>query len=298
MTYLRIIIASAICCFALYALSLRRSGLRVSAAAAALPLCAALGLLFAKLGHVILLELEDLFVWGEWEILTEVNPKRLSFVFGAAGVCLGVAWSARLLHLKPAAALDAFAAPGALLVAGARMAEMELGRLGTGALAPASGLFSMFPFAQADTWGDRWVAVFFWEALAAVVIAILAALKKNAVPGRRFRRAVYRLCACQLLLEILRSQSMRWGFVCVEQLCCAVIVIALIAEGCARIPASGIRKYLPVGIGFLAMGGIVAAEFARQKGGSQFLTDFGYCFTAAIVLCLIWLYEFVFRKQK
>ena len=281
--------------FALYGVILRKRKLRPGLALAALPLAAVLALLCARAGYAVLLQLEDLFVWGEWSTLTDFQARRLCFVTGAVGACLGVALAARLCRVPGREAMDAFAAPGALLVAGLRLAEGQLGKFGAGVLVEGEGWLNGAPFTIADTWGDRYVAVFFWEAVAALVIFLFALLMREGRPGVRFEKTAFALCLCQVLLENMRNQSMRWGFVYVEQLLCAVILMALVWRACRRHEKKQ-GRYRPCLWMACCMVGVVGEEFARQKGGSELLAEGGYFLMAAILLGMALIYRNAVRE--
>ena len=274
----------------LYALMLKRKGLPGRLAAASLPLIIVMGAACAKLGYVLLLQIEDLVIWGEWEKLWDFQPKRLCFILGGAGVCLGVRWTAGWSGVNHSHALDAFAAPGALLVAGFRAAESQLGLLGAGTLVEESGIFFGAPFTVADAYGDRYVAVFFWETLAALVVMAWGMLMREDRPGLRFQRTAFALCLCQVLLENLRNQSIRWGFVYAEQLLCAVFLMVLIWLACRRKEKKR-GRYRPCLWMALCLVGIVGEEFARQKGGSDLLADTGYFMMAAILAGMAIIYR-------
>ena len=283
--------------FALYALMLRRKGQEIRLAGLGMILCTALGLAAAKLFYVVLLQLDYIVEWGEWEVLWDLDPKRLCFVGGAVGVWLGIRLTARILKTEPRAALDTFAVPGALLVAGLRLAEGRLGKLGAGALVEGTGFFTGAPFTVTDSWGDRYLAVFFLEAAVALLIAIYAWRMREDRTGVRFEKTVFALALCQVLLENLRNQAMKWGFVYVEQILCAVILMALLLMACVR-REGGRARFLPAAWMLLCMGGVVGEEFARQKGSSEALADLGYWMMGAILILMAWIYGHAIRKEK
>ena len=113
-------------------------------------------------------------------------------------------------------------------------------------------------------------------------------MKENRA-GIRFEKTVFALALCQVLLENLRNQAMKWGFVYVEQILCAVILMALMLLACAR-KAGGWKRFLPALWLLLCMGGVVGEEFARQKGSSAFLADFSYVLMVLILAVMGWLY--------
>lgn len=283
--------------FALYALMLGRKGQEIRLAGLGMLLCTALGLAAAKLFYVVLLQLDYIVEWGEWEVLWDLDPKRLCFVGGAVGVWLGIRLTARILKTEPRAALDTFAVPGALLVAGLRLAEGRLGKLGAGALVEGIGFFTGAPFTVTDSWGDRYLAVFFLEAVVALLIAIYAWRMREDRTGVRFEKTVFALALCQVLLENLRNQAMKWGFVYVEQILCAVILMALLLMACVR-REGGRARFLSAAWMLLCMGGVVGEEFARQKGSSEALADLGYWMMGAILILMAWIYGHAIREEK
>jgi prolipoprotein diacylglyceryltransferase len=282
--------------FGLFAAMLKRNGQKPALAAAALPVCTALALILAKVFYVLLLQLDYILEWGEWEVFLEFEPKRLCFVGGAAGVWLGIRAAAALMKQPPRKALDAFAAPGALLIAGIRLGEAHLGKLGAGSLLEG-GILARAPFAVTDTWGDKYLAVFVLEALAALVIAVWAWRMKEERDGIRFEKTVFALALCQIMLENLRNQAMKWGFVYVEQILCAVILMALMLLACSR-KQGGWKRFLPALWLLLCMGGIVGEEFARQKGSSEILADFSYVLMVLILAVMGWLYAGAIRGER
>ena len=187
-------------------------------------------------------------VENETEALGKVKPEERT---GAQFVIAGDDWvplkyiktpaaggvldfsSQPYIHRPAGKFLDLFTVPGLLLAAGLRMAEAELGSLGTGRFIEAAAAPS-FPFAVVNEYGEAHVAVFFWEAAWALAVALMSLSDLERRPGERFETAVFRLCAGQILLEGLRSRSLSWGFVRVEQVLCAVILLVLMLLACRR----------------------------------------------------------------
>ena len=240
-TYLVLILCIVPAAFALFMiLNIIRSDRRGAfAAAVSFPLCAALGFLFAKASYVLLMQ--------EWNALFSLKPAEFCFVGGAIGVWLGVWLAANIAGYRPAGILlDRFALPGSLLIAGMRIAEIELGSLGTGRFidVPAGSLPPLV--AVYNQYGEPHVAVFVWEAAAAVIVGFLSLRGRKSRSGQRFETAVFRLCACQILLENMRSRALMWGFVRVEQVLCAVILMVLLLLACSRSTKKpGVSRYLP-----------------------------------------------------
>ena len=305
-TYLIIILCTGLVAFGLFTLlNTRRSDSRGAlAAAVSFPLCAVLGLVFAKLFYVFLSELEVFLDYGEWEweTLFDLDPSTFCFTGGAVGVWLGILLAARITGYQPAASLtDRFALPGALLIAGFRIAEVELGTLGTGRFIENASFLIPVVYNQ---YGEGHVAVFVWEAAAAVIIGLLSLRIRDKQPGRRFEITVFRLCTCQVLLENMRRRTMSWGFVKIEQLLCAVIMMALMLIACARNEKKqGVSRFLPAVYLFVCIAAIVGIEFLRQRSPSRFMGLYGGYLMMGVVLCVIlfiyhWLALGQHRRQQ
>ena len=281
--YLTLVLSIVPAAFVLFVLlNIVRSDRRgVKAAAVSFPLCAVTGVLFAKVSYVLLMQ--------DWETLFTPDPWEFCFTGGASGVCLGVRLAARITGYKPAGRLsDRFVLPGCLLAAGMRMAEIELGSLGTGHYMDVPSDAPHPVLAVYNQYGEAHLAVFVLEALAAVVVGLLSLRGPETRPGRRFETAVFRLCACQILLENMRNQSLTWGFVRVEQVLCAVILLALMLLACARgTKKQGAVRFLPALYLLLCIAAIVGIEFLRQRSPSRFMGEYGGFLMMGAVLCVV-----------
>ena len=290
-TYLILVLCMVPAAFVLFVvLNLLHSDRRGAAAAAvSFPLCAVLGFIFAKLFYVLLMESGNIIAWGEWDALFSMEPAHFCFTGGAVGAWLGVLLAAKITGYKPAGKLlDRFALPGALLIAGLRMAEIELGSLGTGRYIDTPADSSFLILAVYNRYGEPHVAVFVWEAVAAAVIGLLSLRSESNRPGQRFETAVFRLCTCQILLENIRSRALSWGFVRVEQLLCAVILMALVLLACARsTKKQGAVRFLPALYLFLCIAAIIGIEFLRQRSPSRFMGLYGGYLMMGAVLCVM-----------
>ena len=202
---------------------------------------------------------------------------------------LGLLLAARLTGCRPSGSLrDLFVVPGLLLVFGLRLAEIRLGSLGAGRyLGPASEV-SPSLFVIVNQYGEAHAAVFVWEAAAALAVALLSFTDRPVRPGARFETAVFRLCACQILLENMRSRCLAWGFVKVEQLLCAIILMVLLLLACARnTKKQGAVRFLPAVYLFLCIAAIIGIEFLRQRSTSRFMGLYGGYLMMGAVLCVI-----------
>lgn len=287
--YLIILLCVVCAAFALFIAAALRGGSRAAAAAAvSFPLCAALGFVFAKLFYVLLMEIGNIIEWGEWDALFDLQPRTFCFVGGGIGVWLGLLAASRITGRRPAGELlDLFTVPGALLIAGLRLAETELGSLGTGRFIETEAGRSTLLLAVINQYGEAHVAVFVWEAVWAFAVAALSFTACEDRPGARFETAVFRLCAGQILLENLRSQALSWGFVRVEQLICALIMMALVLLACFRNrKKQGAVRFLPALWLFLCIAAIVGIEFLRQRSPSRFMGETGGFLLMGFVLAV------------
>lgn len=188
-----------------------------------------------------------------------------SIVGAMLGGTLGAWLYARAKKLSFAKLLDA-AIPGALLViAIARGAEAFTSQ-GLGDIMDSEAL-CFFPFGVGDEWGDFYIPVFFWEALAALCILIYALLRqqKGRLDGTALM-ALLLLCASQVFLESLREDdSIRFGFVRFNQLIsvAGILGITLLLAHQRKTPRPVLTKRLIVFFVLVAL--MIGIEFALDK---------------------------------
>jgi phosphatidylglycerol:prolipoprotein diacylglycerol transferase len=211
------------------------------------------------------------FIAGEYGLSFVVNaPGGFSLMGAVLGVAAAAVITARIVH-KPRAYVMDIAAPSAMLtLAAARFGEAfttdGIGRF------TENPWFARIPFAvpHAD-FTDEWhVAVFIWEGLAALAIAVVGAIifrrnsSKQIRHGDAAATAATLFAASQILLESLREDSfLRFGFVRLNQLLCVALII------CAAVfwlRGAGARRVWVVACGLAAcVGALVRIEFALDK---------------------------------
>lgn len=230
---------------------------------------AATGFAAAKAGYV-LLQLESTLFYDGLAAFFNGKASSFSFFFGAAGVFGGVCLSAKLLH-QPVRYWANLASPGiALLIAFLRAGEKALGTIGVGGFVPENSPFAQFPFAIPNSYGEYLYAVFYLEALFALLLAaILLFCRKGRWFDWRTQLCAFFLAAPQVLCESLRARCIRWGFVRAEQLLCALLMLGLLACACYRMAGSmpPVRRYWQVGAAVLLMVSIGLLEYALDKTG-------------------------------
>lgn len=226
----------------LYTLSLKKAGRKLLCA----PVAAAFGLILAVIGARFFSLLPDLiFGGGFWdpEYFVTLSADGMSFTGGCAGFVLGAVLAAKVCREGRKAALDAMALPGCVLVAFAHLAETGIGYINLGDM--PSFLPACWPFAILNGWGLPDLSVSTLEALFALLCALWLKLseKRAAAPGCRFETAVWMLCAAQMFLEMLCTTS-SWipfiiSFIHLEQVLCAVVLLAVMIRRTVRIKKAG-----------------------------------------------------------
>ena len=224
----------------------------------------AAGLCFAKLVYVVLnlqstLLMDGLMAFADW------RASQISMFGGMAGAVLGAWLGAKLLARKPGQLLDCFVPCAAIALAFLRAGEKALGTIGVGDYLPADSWMARFPFAVTNAYGEYLYAVFYLEALLAFVCgAALLMHGKKWPEGVRTRVCLFGLALAQILCESLRARCMKWGFVRVEQLLCAVLVFVLIFLECRKAPPSRFR-WVPAAVCGACIAVVALMEYALDK---------------------------------
>ena len=245
---------------------------RAGQAALTVVLMAVMGFLCAKAFYVLALARAQ-FARHGIAAFVRLNMEEFSVFGGGMGVVLAVALTARWFRVPAGRALDAFAPGGALLLMVVRAAEYFIGNrfLGYGLIGMGTDLsdgsvLCFFPMAVQDGWGTWFFAVFALETVVALIALLLSFTAYRRYP---FLRTVFFVMALQIFCESLHSQSLRWGFVRVEQVFCAIGVLAVVALHCAawrkKVGASLWAAYGWCLMVLLLIGVDVGVEFALDK---------------------------------
>ena len=225
-------------CTAWYALRLKKEGLPVSAALLGAALGSLLALICAKAGY-LLHDLGSRLFEGYFDEVAAIEATMLSFVCGCAGMTAGMALGAKLRGIRPGKALDLFAAPGCVFLCLARIAEGGMDTLGMGDAVEAEWL-QFFPLTMQNGWGEAYLSVFVLEAITALVCLIPALRKRR--DGEREGLVFERTAVCllgaqtgwEMLLQYPYIRTFITSFVSLEQVVCAVLLMALIIRGCTK----------------------------------------------------------------
>lgn len=243
------------------------------------PLAIVLGVLGARVG----------FCLAAWDYVAQdgltfmLEFTRGGFMlYGAlTGCAVALVIACRICKTCPACAADALAAPGMVMIALCRLAEglveqgygwpiadwfMEDTSMSLFTWADPSVLYR-FPFGVADYYGGYKWAVFVFEALVAIGIAIALTRLTVKRAGGRAVMMVLLYAATQLLCESLRQDSvLRWGFVRVNQIVGAVL-IALVLVLCFCLTKQRDWRNFAGSFALLLLGAglVMAMEFALEK---------------------------------
>ena len=247
-------------------------------------------------------EEEDPLVDGVLIPLYKFDITGLSFFFGALGVCLAVFIANCLTRRKNAAAgMDAFAPFGALMVVLFRMGEITEPLHYGGKLLPEGSPIAFFPFAlevkvaggppDGPGFVSAWVsAVCILAAALALIWAIIAfvmSIRGRGRTGLTFMLTLFFLCVPQIMCESMRGESIRWLFVHVEQLLCAVtalVVLMVWVIGSRGVPF--LKRFAPLLIMLVCIGLIVVAEFAIDGKWFHFTKTECYIFMTVVLIAM------------
>lgn len=189
-------------------------------------------------------------------------PYEYAMCGAALGVMLACVAAAAASREKPSRVLDAATLPMLLMLCLARASELfsdfGWGQVMTG----TAGRF--FPIAVTDLFGQWHGAVFFLEALCALFV-LAWARRKPIGDGRRFATALLWFAVTQLVCESLRAETLRWGFVRVQQAQCAVFALVLLLRYARRTKAGAQALALRLTAFAACVGVIALMEYALDK---------------------------------
>ena len=185
---------------------------------------------------------------------------------GAVLGALGGLWLAAKARKRPfLRLLDTLAPAGLLMIACARFSEYFVD-FGLGSYVEQPGLM-FFPYAMPNAYGEWFQAVFMLEGLLALAALWVALRWKHSYVGL----ACLVLWALpQVFAESLRNETLRWGFVRIQQVFCVLSALAALLY--AAFKARGIAPSSPnrrmttrMLIYVLGIGICIGVEFALDK---------------------------------
>lgn len=238
------------------------TGKALLTAGSALVLCPVFGLVFSKIGYILLRINIIPHGNGFFPYLTDFRVEELCFSGAVIGVVLGVCLSSKLAGIQTRQALNLFAPAGALMIVVARMSEMHLGMLGIGMYLEKG----FFPFAQPivwDNWTEWYLAVFTFEAVFALIAMILSLIHKD--EPWCFLRTLFYLCLPQVFCESLRMNTISWLFVKAEQVICFAVCEGILVWISLKTDYRKFHNWAPALIGLIVLLLTIAEEFALDK---------------------------------
>ena len=185
--------------------------------------------------------------------------------------------------------LEHYAPSGAWMIAAARIAEGFMGQ-GYGEYYADAPFFCRFPFMVYDASYEEWGwALFVLEALIALVLMIVVLKKKTHGHGDSVLLLLGLYASAQIVLESLRrDEFLRWGFVRVEEVLSAVVILFVLVCYCAQ-STRGKRaaKFACFSLYALMISACLLLEFATE-GRIPFLTflSVGGCYLAMTCACM------------
>lgn len=243
----------------LLAVMMRHSGLH--AALQTVLLCILLGVMGARAYYILTVNL--LGGYPMYGGLLSRYPYEHAMCGAVLGVCLALALSARLSLQSTACLLDAAAPAGLVMIALARFAE-GLSDFGWGAVAQQA-LWQRAPLCVQDLFGQWHWSVFVLEGVLALVVLALVTRGRKQAAGLRFSLALLWWSVTQIFCESFRVETIRWGFVRVQQVQCALFALGVLLVWNGR-RGIGVRQLLRQLALFAACTGVVIfAEFALDK---------------------------------
>ena len=244
---------------AAFFLRARRAALRGCTTPVLALLCAVLSPLCARVYlHVTKYASRGL---GGFVLLSD-RPYEYALCGAVLGVVLAGVLTAKCTRRRAGQVLDALAPAGLLALAVARLGEVfsDFG-WGQMVMEPA---WQRFPFAVQDMYGQWHLAVFMLEAAAALVLAVFVWRLRRETAGDVFLTALLWLSMTQIFCESLRAETIRWGFVRVQQVQCALFGLFVLAMWALR--RRSVRGGLIALTVYLAgVGAVVFLEYALDK---------------------------------
>lgn len=186
--------------------------------------------------------------------------------------------------------MEAYAPSMALMIAFARIAEGCYGQGYGEYWYEESTFFCRFPFMVYDPYYESWGwALFMAEAAVAVILLFILLKKKPAFEGDGMLLLFGLYAAAQVVLESLRrDEFLRWGFVRVEELLSAVVIlIVLILYWVKSGRAKPVRKAVIMAVFVAMVVFCLLFEFATEGRIPFLVLEVWQCYALMAVACAI-----------
>lgn len=242
----------------LLAVRMKRSSLRAWPLFAVL--CTLLGAAGAR-GYYILTQ--NLLCGYPMFSVISFYPYEHAMCGAVLGVCLALWLGARFTHQRVSLVLDAAAPVGLALMTLARAAEV-FSDFGWGKVVEHPAM-QRFPLSVLDMY-DQWHwAVFMLESLFALLALLYVMRRHDPQPGVCFSLALLWWALPQVFCESFRAETLRWGFVRVQQVQCALFALAVLLYW-GRVRGAGRQVMTRKLAAFvLCVAVVVFVEFALDK---------------------------------
>lgn len=271
----------------------RHWGLRKGTRATLFLLTAALGYALSRV-HYILLSPYGRMGLG----FVSAQPYEYALCGAVLGGVIAGWLTAKITRQSVGFVLDALAPTGLLTIAIARAAEV-FADFGWGSV--VEGRFARFPFAVADMY-DQWHwSVFFLEsALALLVLAGVMLRKQNrTAPGEVFALSLLWWAMGQAYCEVLRAESIRRGFVCMQQLECVLFALGILLVYGKKRGFDKKQLGIRAGVWAACVGLIAFAEYAMDKLTHRIPVPGSYALMAGALLTMgVMIQLTILRKKK
>lgn len=225
--------------------------------------CPVLCLLCARVYYLAVSSVSGMWLfWGNCFLPRE--PYDYAFGGGVLGFLLALKLLCAFWKKPWSVVSDAYAPVGLAAIAALRAAE-AFSDFGWGDPVEAAWL-QRYPFAISNMYGEWCAAVFNLEALCALMILAVILLRGCKLAGRKLSTGLIWWAVTQIFCESFRVESIQWGFLRVQQLQSALIVLTLLLVATLRLPKGSRVKSLPYWGGFaLAVALVIFLEYALDK---------------------------------
>lgn len=273
--------------FALGCLSFKKMAARAGMKKKTLPVLAVLSALLGALCSRLYYHAANNLVYGmgfEGYQLLSLYPYEYAMCGTLLGVLLAAAATALVTRQKTLRLLDVLTPAGLLAIAVARFGE-HFSDFGWGQ-AFENARWQFFPVAVQDMFGQWHLAVYMLEGALALLVCAACLRVSRGMPGDRFLTALLWWSLAQIFCESLRAETIRWGFVRVQQLQCAVFILCVLIAFAVKAKRRGDgRRILPAAMAFvLGIGAVVLMEYAIDKWSLSIAVC--YAIMAAALLAL------------
>lgn len=250
--------------YAVFMKAAARAGFERNANVVLLVLAIVLGAVGARLYY----HAANSLVYGlgfEGFALLSLYPYEYAMCGALLGTLLAAALVAKLTGQGVGRMLDVLTPAALLTLAIARVGE-HFSDFGWGQVFE-SARWQFFPVAVMDMYEQWHLAVYMLEAIFALLVCLCTLRVRRGMPGDRFLTALLWWSATQIFCESLRAETIRWGFVRVQQLQCAVFMLLVLIVFAVRAKRRGETKPLRAGFAAFALGvgAVVLMEYAIDK---------------------------------